>query len=122
MIPSPWVALVVVLAVFRLCRLAGWDEFPPVVRARVWLVGAEVASSASANQRMSITNDAAPEEVWTYRRPLLADLLSCAFCLGWWLSLVAYLAWLAEPTWTLYVCAPLALSAAVGLIAKNLDA
>jgi hypothetical protein len=119
-IPSPWVGLVLALAVYRLCRLAGWDHFTPIARARTWLYGATVTNSASTNARLGVTNESV-EVTWTYRRPMLAELLSCAFCLGWWISLAVYLAWLWKPEWTLYGAAPLALSAAAGLIAKNLD-
>jgi hypothetical protein len=94
-IPSPWVAVVLTLGTFRLLRLLGWDEFPPVLKAREWLL---------------------------HGRPLLGDLWGCPFCLGWWLSLAVYLLWLWQPTGTLYGAAPFALSGAVGLIAKNLDA
>lgn len=56
-----------------------------------------------------------------YRRPTLAHLVHCPFCVGWWLSLAVYGAWLAAPRATLYAMLPFALSGAVGLIAKNLD-
>jgi hypothetical protein len=57
----------------------------------------------------------------TYRRPTLAHLVHCPFCLGWWVSLSVYIAWLAWPRGTLYALAPFALSGLVGLISKNLD-
>jgi hypothetical protein len=56
-----------------------------------------------------------------YDRPVLAHLVHCPFCLGWWVSLAAWLAWLQWPSGTLLALSPFALSAAVGLIAKNLD-
>lgn len=121
MLPSPWIALVLALAVFRLCRLAGWDDFPPVVRARAWAVGAELSQPQSANQAMRLTNEPTPEAEWRYRRPLLAHLIACAYCLGFWISFFAYGAWLLTPRWTLYALAPWALSAAVGIIARTLD-
>lgn len=113
-IPSPWVGVVLALAAFRLTRLVGWDELPPVVAARKWVLGESVrAFSRPAHQ---------PDEyVYAYRRPLLAALVHCPFCLGFWISLATYVAWALEARWTLCVCVPLALSAAVGLIAKNLD-
>lgn len=56
-----------------------------------------------------------------YSRPTLAHLVHCPFCLGWWVSLATWLVWLAwEPV--LYGLVPLAISGAVGLLAKNLDA
>jgi hypothetical protein len=113
-IPSPWVALVLVLAAFRLTRLVGWDDLPPVARARARALGESVV----ARSRPAGQDD---EYVYLYRRPLLAHLVHCAFCLGFWAAVVVYVAWLLEPRPTLYVCAPFAIGAAVGLIAKNLD-
>lgn len=120
MIPGPWVALVLTLGAFRLTRLAGWDTFPPVARARAWLTGEHVVHSTSANMAMGVTGEL-PGYEYRYRRRLLAELLHCAFCAGFWVALAAYLAWRFEPRWTLYLLAPFALSAAVGLIARNLD-
>lgn len=122
MIPSPFVSLVLVLGVYRLCRLAGWDEFPPILRLRDWLTGAVQVSAQSINQRMGITNDPPAQVTWRYKRPTLAKFIECPYCLGWWLSLTAYLAWLWEPRWALYALFPFALSGAVGLVSKNLDA
>lgn len=108
------------LAVYRLCRLAGWDTFPPIARARAWVVGLQVATTGSTNARMGVTNEAVQQTV-TFRRPLLAEFLGCAFCLGFWLSVLVVACWRLEPDWTLRVCFVLALSATAGLIAKQLD-
>ncbi len=120
MIPSPWVGLVLALAVFRACRLIGWDDFPPVMRARGWVTGQHETTSGSANARMGVTGEGVTREIG-WRRPLLAHFLGCAYCLGAWLSVAVYAAWLAEPTWTLYGTFPFALSAAVGIIARRGD-
>lgn len=104
MIPGPWTGAVLTLAVFRLVRLAGWDDFPLAVRLRAVLLGQDDPGKPS------------------YRRPVVAELLHCPFCVGWWFSLLVYLAWIWQPRDVLYACAPLALSGAVGLIAKNWDA
>ena len=112
-IPGPWAFLILALAVMRICRYLGWDTFPPIARARDWATGAEWQTNGA---------DSAEEPgYWTYRRPLLHELLSCAFCAGAWISLAFYAAWLVWPRGTLYVAVPFALSAAVGLIAKTWD-
>lgn len=119
LIPSAWVAVVLALGCYRLSRLVGWDDFPPVQAARDWVTGRHVTTTGSGNQQMGLTGGI--EEVVRYRRPLLEDFLHCAFCAGFWICLLAYGAWLLEPRWTLYALFPFALNGASALIAKNLD-
>lgn len=114
MIPSPWISLVLALAAFRVTRLIGWDDLPPIVAARRWALG----ESVEVRSRPAGQDDV---YVYVYERPLLAHFVHCPFCVGFWISLATYLLWLFEPTGTLYGAAPFALSAAVGLLAKNLD-
>lgn len=121
MIPSPWVGLVLALGVYRIVRLIGWDDFPPVEAARDWVVGAKLVRSGTQAQHAGLTSSPA-EMLWVYERPLLNHFLHCPFCQGFWVSVTTYVAWIETPTWTLYVLAAFALSAVVGLIAKNLDA
>lgn len=119
MIPSPWVALVLALAAFRLTRLIGWDDLPPIVRVRRWATGETVHYNTTQQ----------PGPIYRWRRPMLAHFLGCAFCQGWWTSLAVYGVWLvagapghiALHSWVLYGLAPFALSSFVGLVAKNLD-
>lgn len=108
------------LGIFRLCRIIGWDDFPPLVRARAWVVGARQTTRGSTNTRMGITNEPIVKEV-EYARPVLAHFLSCAYCTGFWISLAAYGAWRAWPRATLTGAFVLALSGAVGIIATRLD-
>ncbi len=101
MIPSGLELLVLVLAAYRITRLVGWDDFPLAARARAWATG-EGSDG-------------------TFERPVLEHFLTCPFCIGFWISLAVYGAWLSAPTPTLYAMTPFAISASVGLIAKNLD-
>jgi hypothetical protein len=117
-IPSAWVSVVLALGAFRVARLVGWDDLPPIQRLRDRVVGADYSQTGSANA--GYTSET-PSYAWRFRRPTLAHFLGCAFCQGFWVSCAVYVAWLEEPAWTLYVVAPFALSAAVGLLAKNLD-
>lgn len=120
MIPSTWAGVVMALGVYRIVRLIGWDDLPPILRARAWLVGAQVQMQGSSNAVAGLTGET-PQMVWTYKRPVLAHFLQCAFCQGFWTSIVCYVAWATLGHWALYALVPLAISAAVGLIAKNLD-
>lgn len=120
MIPHWWQALVLGLAAFRVVRLLGWDSFPPIVRARAWATGEQIATRGSTNARMGLTAERV-EDVHTYRRPLLHELVSCGYCSGWWVSLAWYGAWLVWPSWSLLVAFPFALSAFVGTWSRMLD-
>lgn len=93
-IPEWWAALVMALAVFRVYRLIAEDDI--FDRPRDWAL------------------DKLKEE----RLEKLDALITCPWCLGWWLSLFTWLAWLVTPGWTTGLCFPWALSAAVALIAK----
>lgn len=119
-LPGPWPAVVILLGTYRLVRLIGWDDLPPILRLRERLTGPTSRVTGSQNSRAGLTSEE-PVIVWSFRRPLLAHFLGCAFCQGFWVSLAAYGAWLAWPHYTLYALAPFALSGAVGLIARNLD-
>lgn len=111
MIPTPWVSLVLALAAFRVVRLLGWDDFPPIERLR-----ARATGENTAHRGESLYGN----DVW-YTRPLLRKFLFCPWCVGFWVACAVYVAWLELPTWTVYAAAPFALSAFVGLVAKNLD-
>ncbi len=102
------------LSVFRCWRLVAQDNFPPVQRLRDRLTGARWVGGLPGGEQSGAGR-------WEYDRPLLADFLSCPYCLGAWSSFAAYVIWLEAPTEALYIAAPLALSAAVGIIAHALD-
>ena len=114
MIPSPWEFVLLTLAVYRLCRLIGWDTITR--RPRDWAIGA----SLSPLKPYDPDN---PEQtcIRSVKRARLEEFLTCPFCLGFWLSLVAYVAWRLTPRETLVISSVLALSAAVGLLTTSLD-
>jgi Protein of unknown function (DUF1360) len=119
-IPSALVLLVLVLSAYRLTRLIGWDDFPPIHKLRARATGETKHVAGSSNAQAGLT-DETPRVTWTWKRPLLAHFLACSFCQGFWTSVVVYAVWAAEPHWSLYALVPLAISGAVGLISKNLD-
>lgn len=120
MIPHPWHALILALAMIRLMRLAGWDDFPLAIKSRDWLTGAEEYRVGSTNAMLGQSAEQPTVEI-RHKHPTLAHFLGCAFCLGFWIDLVVYGAWLAEPKWTVIVCVPFAFSTVTGLVNKNLD-
>lgn len=105
MIPSPWQFALLALAVYRAWRFCAEDDMPVLVRWRNTIVGAELTAG-----------------VWSFRRPTLAHLISCPFCLGAHISAGIYLLWIWHPHWVLVLATPFALSATAALLAKNLDA
>lgn len=129
MIPQPWLFLLMVLGTYRLVRIIGWDNAPLICKIRNWITGAELATNGSANSRMGLT----PEDVIStvvHRRPTLEHFLGCPFCQGFYVSVLVYAGWVAighpgstgSSSWMWYGLVPLALSGAVGLVSKNLDA
>jgi hypothetical protein len=101
-IPSPLELLVLSLGAFRVYRLLGQDEILSPLRDRI--TGAKVL-----------------REQWEFERPKIATFLTCPWCCGFWVSLLVYGTWLSDSKLTLYAMTPFAISAAVGLIARNLD-
>jgi hypothetical protein len=101
-IPDWWVFLILALASFRVWRLVSEDEVLDTPRR--WIV------------RLPNTwedGDALPGD---YRLGL-ARFISCSSCFGFWISIAIWLLWLWQPLWTTGLCVPLALSAAVVLVA-----
>lgn len=107
MIPDWWSFLLLALGTFRLTRLVGWDEFPLVLTLRDMLTGAVYKYRT--------------EEPTEHKRPGVDHFIHCPWCVGFWIGLALYVVWLCAPRPTLYAVIPFALSAVVGLVAKNLD-
>lgn len=137
--PGPWHLLVLALAAARITRLVGWDTFPLAVRIREWATGqywVPLTDPAVGVEKVEGTGRVDSGELGlpgkkpssgvaevrvAYRRPVVAHLVTCPFCVGWWISLAVYVSWLAAPRWTLYVSVPLAVSSLVGWASRNLD-
>jgi hypothetical protein len=123
--PSAWQFVVLTLAAYRLTRLAGWDEFPLAAKTRAWVTGLRWVPD-EADQEIVLPGKSPGSEVPTvrpaYDRPIIAHLVSCPFCIGAWISFAVYGAWLGGGRITLIALTPFAISGAVGLLAKNLDA
>lgn len=118
--PDPYDAVILTLGAFRLTRLVGWDDLTIGLRGK--LTGVPDAEHASFvdvyEEHVEAGTQMPPGARSRYYR---SKLVRCPWCVGWWLSLGVYAAWRAKPRATLSASTPLALSAAVGLIAKHLD-
>lgn len=105
-VPSPWIALLLLAASFRIWRILADDDI--FERPRRWVV--RLPRDWEEGQML-------PEGY----RIGLAAFITCPWCLGFWVTIAVWLAWQASPHWTEVLSVPLALSAGVGIIRKNLD-
>lgn len=108
-LPPPYVAVVLVLASYRITRLLGWDAFPPIAKLRDRLLKKRTGRGDDGRQTVA------------FGRPTLAQGWECPYCQGFWTGLVVWAAWLVLPTVVLVACIPFALNALVGIISRNLD-
>lgn len=105
-VPGPWEFLLLGLAVWRLWRLLAEDTILDGPRA--WVLGVPGWKPAG--------HETPPPGY----REKLATFLTCPWCAGFWLCVVAWAAWVVWPTATLFAAVPWALSGAVGLTASRL--
>jgi len=114
-LPGPYVAVVLALGAFRVTRLIGWDDFPPLASRRDRLLRKTVDRNATVARERGT-----PAPV-RYGRPVLAMFVQCPYCLGFWVGLTVWGLWLVAPTAAVVVMVPFALNAVVGIVARNLD-
>ena len=113
------ILLVLFLAHFRVMRLLLSDTFPPVAKLRdaiylrfppdigMWMYLDE-------NKRMVLGEDGEP--VMQRKPTLLGELLSCHWCLGFWLGGVQALLYLINPTLCIALCLPFAVAGFTSLV------
>lgn len=121
--------LIISLAAFRLTRLVAWDEISQPVRA--WVSGVHDANYAKLAKYVE-SMQADGHDPWeqhgdlvppmSKRRWYVAKLLHCPWCVGWWIALAVTLCAWWRFDLTVDASYPLALSAVIGIVAKNLDA
>jgi len=92
-VPDWWQALLLALAAYRFWRLLAWDEITEPARLRLVRYGKR-----------------------NYRAKL-ADFIQCPYCLGAWISIAWWGAWMLNEHWTTVAAVPFAISTAVVLIA-----
>lgn len=114
-VPGWWAALLMALGVFRLTRLVGWDDFPPIRNLR-WRV-----LRTTVDRTVTTAGQVNGPTRYRHGRQTLGAFLECPYCVGFWIGLAAFLMWQVVPTATLVVLFPFALNAAVGTWARMLD-
>ena len=95
-IPDWWEAVLLTLAAWRVFHLLAFDDV--LDRPRRYIT----RLAPSWRQEGDATGE-------RYRERLAAFLV-CPFCLGFWITVAVWAAWLGFPIETLWVAAPLALS------------
>lgn len=95
--PGWWEALLLTLASWRLFHLVAFDDILDRPRRYV----------TRLNRTWRQEGDATGDDY----RENLAGFLTCPFCLGFWVALSWWAAWLVFPTETVFVAVPLALNA-----------
>jgi len=93
---NPVYLIILALAIYRLCRLAIEDTLFSGLRARFW-------------------NKFPPEST------RIGYLLTCYWCLGFWIAAVVLVLYLLVPVPTLIGCTLLALSTMVGILDQKLS-
>lgn len=100
-IPGWWEFVLMTLGAFRVWRLLGVDTVLDLPRR--WVTG--------------LGRDWTPDDpVPPSYRWHLAEWVGCPWCLGFWVALAWWGAWLAYPDWAVGLAVPWALSAAVGIV------
>lgn len=93
-VPDWWQFVLLTLAAYRVWRLGAWDKVTERWRFRLVRFN-----------RLGY-------------RAGLAEFMQCPWCLGFWIVLAWWAAWLAWPHGTLVAAAPFALSTAVGTLGR----
>jgi hypothetical protein len=105
-IPSPWEALLLAAASYRLWRLLAEDTI--LQRPRRWIMRLDRGWQEGM-------------EIPASYRYALAEFVTCSWCLGLHVSVLVWLAWQIEPQWAIVISVPLAISTAVGIVRSRLD-
>lgn len=101
-VPTTWEAILLGLAAFRVWRLLAADTILDWPRNRL----------------------VRREEFWEgpdFYREKLDRWLHCPWCMGFWVTMGWWGAWLVWPHATMIVAVPWAISAFVGLVQRNYD-
>lgn len=119
---NPMYAIILALAVYSITRLLYKDSFPPIEKARNWFFDRFPHDGYSTLKRpvrgQWITMGSGYHVnigVWQ------GELLSCPWCLGWWVSLVGSVLFLFWPLPVIALCVPFALRVIPGIIESVID-
>lgn len=132
--PSVFDIVVVVLGAWRITRLVVRDAFPPIARIRDWIIerhptddtaflGSHVtdpdmtATFTIHGTPVLMGDDEHGMPIWfPIRDTVIGGLISCVWCIGFWIATATVAAYAWTPSWTVITLTPFALSAAIGFV------
>lgn len=88
---------------------------------RVWMLIAKDAITQPIRTRVLGYSDDGKRNRWPKPHKTLAELVHCPWCLGFWISITASVAYYVWPHGTRWVLLPFAVSAGVALVATCFD-
>lgn len=117
-----WPAVVLALGIYSITRLITTDSFPPIERLRTWFFNKFPPDGFSTRKRPNdkrckfiVTGDRYQVTVGHW----LGELVSCPWCAGWWVSVVACAAFWFWPVVTVALLVPFALRVIPGIITSK---
>ena len=114
---NPVFAIILALAIYSITRLLSIDSFPPIEKLRTKFYEHFPHDGFSTLKRPVRGEWVAIGRGYTVNvGTWQGELVSCPWCLGWWVSLAVSVAFLFWPTVVLALCVPFALRVIPGMI------
>lgn len=88
---------------------------------RLYMLIAKDAITAKWRHRILGYDDSGNRLRWPGHGKTFAEFIHCPWCLGFWLSLAAWVSYRVEAHWTIIILAPFAISSLVALAAVTFD-
>ena len=117
-----WPFLIVALGVYSITRLISIDSI--IDRQRTWLFDRFPPDGYQTKNRPNpkrCTFISSGDHYYVTKGHKLGELISCPWCMGFWVSLAVFAAFIAWPVGTTFALVPLALRVIPGMIESLLD-
>lgn len=117
---TPVYFIILALGIYSLTRLITTDSFPPIEKLRNWFFdrfphdGYSTKVRPTRGQWVTVgTTYHVNIGVWQ------GELVSCPWCMGWWVSLLTCVGFVLSPTIALAVLTPFALRVIPGMLSRT---
>lgn len=117
-----WPFLIVALGVYSITRLISIDSI--IDRQRTWLFDRFPPDGYTTKNRPNpdrCTFIVTGDHYYVTEGHKLGELVNCPWCMGFWVSLAVFAAFVAWPVTTTFVLVPLALRVIPGMIESLID-